>query len=82
VSSQALWYGLFPLAGFLVTISPFVVKLFRQDPAVGLFAPFLLSARAVSLSLGLMLGTLKLCILNGKARPDVAYGTKGTEETF
>jgi cellulose synthase/poly-beta-1,6-N-acetylglucosamine synthase-like glycosyltransferase len=66
VSSQALFYGLFPLAGFVVTICPFVLKLFRQDPAVALFAPFLLSARAVSLSLGLMAGALEFYVLNGR----------------
>ncbi len=82
VSSQALFYGLFPLAGFLVTICPFVLRLFRQDPAVALFAPFLLSARAVSLSLGLIFGTLRLCILNGRCGPDVVYATKRTEETL
>jgi glycosyltransferase involved in cell wall biosynthesis len=82
VSSQALFYGLFPLAGFLVTICPFVLRLSRQDPAVALFAPFLLSARAVSLSFGLILGTLRLCILNGRCSPDVVYATKRTEETF
>jgi glycosyltransferase involved in cell wall biosynthesis len=82
VSSQALFYGLFPLAGFLVTICPFVLRLSRQDPAVALFAPFLLSARAVSLSLGLILGTLRLCILNGRCSPDVVYATKQTKETF
>ena len=57
--SDFLFYALFPLAGFLVTIFPFVLKLFRKDPIVALFSPFLLFARAVSLGFGLFVGSIK-----------------------
>ena len=59
--------AIFPLTGFLATISPFVLKLFRKDPAEALFSPFLLFARAISLSLGLIVGAFKFCVSNRSA---------------
>jgi hypothetical protein len=59
-----------------------VLKLFRKDPTVALFSPLLLFGRAVSLSLGLIVGTLRLCLLNGSGGTDVVYASKQTEETF
>ncbi|MHC4474150.1 MAG: glycosyltransferase family 2 protein [Planctomycetota bacterium] len=76
VASMLLWplngiflfYGIFPLIGFLATIFPFVLKLFRRDPAVALCSPFLLFARAISLSFGLLAGVLKFYVLNQENR--------------
>jgi len=45
--------------GFLTTITPFWVRAFRSDFFTALFSPFLLFLRSVSLSSGLMIGTLK-----------------------
>ena len=64
--------AIFPLTGFLATISPFVLKLFRKDPAVALFSPFLLFARAISLSFGLIAGVFKFYVLNARADSQVA----------
>ena len=80
--SEFLFYGLFPLTAFLAITSPFVLKLFRKDPTVALFSPLLLFGRAVSLGLGLIVGTLRLCIFSGRRGTDVVYATKRTEETF
>jgi len=79
---ESLFYGLFSLTAFLAMISPFVLKLFRKDPTVALFSPLLLFGRAVSLSLGLIVGTLRLCLLNGSGGTDVVYASKQTKETF
>ena len=66
LKGDLLFYGFFPLAGFLATIFPFVLKLFRRDPLVAVFAPFLLFARAVSLSFGLIVGVFRFYVLNGR----------------
>jgi len=71
VETRFLLYGLIPLAGFLGTIFPFAAKLIRKDVTVGLFSPFILLARALSLSLGLMAGVVNFCLLgDGKVREE------------
>jgi glycosyltransferase involved in cell wall biosynthesis len=82
VDRQLLFYGLCCLTAFLAMVAPFVFRVFRKDPAVALFSPLLLFGRAVSLSLGLIVGTLRLCILNGSRGTDVVCASKQTEETF
>jgi glycosyltransferase involved in cell wall biosynthesis len=74
LNNDFLSYALLPLIGFLATSSPFAVKLFRKDPLVALFSPFLLFVRAVSLSLGLIMGALKFYVLDKSAGSDVEYG--------
>lgn len=68
---------LFALTGFLATISPFVVKLLRKDLPVALLSPFLLFARALSLSFGLILGAFKFYVLDGWAGSQVADAPEG-----
>jgi glycosyltransferase involved in cell wall biosynthesis len=75
--SKFLFWSMFPLAGFLGTISPLVLKLVRKDPRVGLVSPFILFARAVSLSFGLVLGAFKFHVLNGEARRQVVRASEG-----
>lgn len=64
--SEFLSYALFPFGSFLLTTSPFVLNMFGQDPKVALFSPFLLFARAVSLSAGLIVGAFRFYVLNGR----------------
>ena len=73
LNNDFLSYALFPLIGFLATSSPFIVKLFRKDPVVALFSPFLLFVRAVSLSFGLIMGALKFYFLDKSARSELAF---------
>lgn len=65
-------FFLFSLAAFLTTISPFVVKLLRKDLSVALVSPFLLFARALSLSFGLIVGAFKFYVLNERAASQTA----------
>jgi hypothetical protein len=58
--------AVFPLTGFLATISPFVLSVVRKDPVVAVFSPFLLFARAISLSFGLLVGAFRFYVLNGR----------------
>lgn len=81
IRADFLFYGLFPLAAFMATITPCVLKLFKKAPGVALCSPFLFFARAGCLSLGLMAGTVKLCVSNGNRGTDMAYATKQTGET-
>jgi glycosyltransferase involved in cell wall biosynthesis len=60
--------ALFSLMGFLAASSPFVIKLFRKDPVVAFFAPFLLFGRAVSLSLGLLSGALRFSVMEAGSK--------------
>jgi glycosyltransferase involved in cell wall biosynthesis len=73
LDNHFLSYALFPVIGFFAAGSPFIVKLFRKDPLVALCSPFLLFARAVSLSFGLIVGALKFCVLDKSAGSDVEY---------
>jgi glycosyltransferase involved in cell wall biosynthesis len=73
LDSDFLFYGLFPFTGFLVTIFPFALRLFRKDPLVALCSPFLLSARAISLSFGLLAGAFSCHVSNGSAGSEVAH---------
>jgi glycosyltransferase involved in cell wall biosynthesis len=67
--------AVFPLTGFLATIAPFVLKMVRKDPIVALFSPLLLLTRAISLSLGLLIGAFRFYVLNGRVEgPVVDYG--------
>lgn len=66
-----LSYSFFPLCGFLATISPFVAKSFKKDPAVALFSPFLLFVRAFSLSFGLISGAFRFLVLRGSSGSEV-----------
>jgi glycosyltransferase involved in cell wall biosynthesis len=62
-SGAFLYSALFCVSGFLATSFPFVLRAFRQDPQIALFAPFLLFVRALSLSLGLIVGVLKFHVV-------------------
>ncbi len=73
LNNDFLSYALLPLIGFLATSFPFTVKLFRKDPLVALFSPALLFVRAVSLSLGLIMGALKFYVIDRSARSDVEF---------
>jgi glycosyltransferase involved in cell wall biosynthesis len=55
---------LFPLTGFLATISPFVLKVFSKDRVIGLVSPFFLLARSISLSFGLIAGGFRFYVLD------------------
>ncbi len=60
--------ALVSLIGFLVTSLPFVLGAFRKDPLIALVSPFLLLVRALSLSLGLMVGVWKFYVLRGEVK--------------
>ena len=62
-----------PLAGFLATICPFLLRVCRKDPTVALWAPFLLFVRALSLSFGLIAGTFRFYVMNGTVCSEVEY---------
>jgi hypothetical protein len=70
---------LFPLGAFLAVIAPFVVTLLRRDAGVAVFAPFLLLARALALSFGLMVGALKFYVLNGNQGSQAATEDRAME---
>jgi glycosyltransferase involved in cell wall biosynthesis len=70
-----LFGALFSLIGFLVTNLPFVLGAFRKDPVIGLFSPFLLFVRALSLSLGLIVGACKFSV-----RKEEAMGERALEQ--
>jgi hypothetical protein len=61
-----LLYALLAAAGFLATISPFLVRALRKDPLVAAFSPFLLILRALSLSFGLIAGSCRMAIPRGR----------------
>ncbi|MDY6836846.1 MAG: glycosyltransferase [Thermodesulfobacteriota bacterium] len=66
VMGASLSFALFPLAAFLITTSPFVLKLLGKDLPVALFSPFLLFARALSLSSGLIAGMYKFYVVDSR----------------
>ena len=55
-----LFYALFPLLGFSVAIFPFFIKTLKKDRLVSLFSPLILFARAISLSMGLIAGSIRI----------------------
>jgi glycosyltransferase involved in cell wall biosynthesis len=61
-----LHYSLLSLVGFLATIFPFFVNAMRKDPLVATLSPFLLFCRSLSLSSGLMVGSLKVLVSRGR----------------
>jgi len=68
---SAFWDGSLAVAGlsligFLVTISPFIVKSARKRRLVAASSFFFLFVRALSLSLGLMVGSLRFSVPYGK----------------
>ena len=73
-----LFYGLLAAVGFLVTISPFLVRALGKDPLVAAFSPFLLFLRALSLSCGLIAGSFTMAISRGK----IGQGVKGNSDAL
>jgi glycosyltransferase involved in cell wall biosynthesis len=70
-------YALLPLGGFLAIITPFLVRSLRKDPLVAVFSPFLLFLRALSLSFGLIVGSLKILIPSGRFHHKVEAESDG-----
>jgi glycosyltransferase involved in cell wall biosynthesis len=75
--------AIFPLTGFLATISSFVLSVVRKDPVVAAFSPLLLFVRAISLSFGLLVGAFRFYVLNGRVEGSLEdYGDqRGSEKT-
>jgi len=61
VGSSFLSFALFFTVCFFITTFPFVLKLFKEDPVVAFISPILLFVRAISLSVGLLVGGLPFC---------------------
>ncbi len=70
------------LIGFLVTSLPFVLGAFRKDPVIGLFSPILLFVRALSLSLGLMVGACRFSLPKEEAMGEKALEQPGEQARF
>jgi hypothetical protein len=66
VNGGLFWWELLPLLGFLMTAFPFVWKVVKKDLTVAFFSPLILFARAVSLSLGLVVGGIHFNLISGK----------------
>jgi glycosyltransferase involved in cell wall biosynthesis len=71
--------ALFSLMGFLITSLPFSLRAFRKDPLIAFFTPFLLFVRALSLSLGLMVGAFKFYVLKEEFRGAAASEQRGKQ---
>jgi cellulose synthase/poly-beta-1,6-N-acetylglucosamine synthase-like glycosyltransferase len=74
--------ALISLIGFLVTSLPFVFGAFKKDPLTALFSPFLLFVRALSLSLGLMVGAWNFYVLKGEAKGKGELEQRGEQTEY
>lgn len=77
-----LFGALCSLTGFLVATLPFVLNAFRKDPVIALVSPFLLFVRALSLSLGLMVGACKFLFQKEEAVGERALEQPGERAGF
>jgi len=81
--TDAFHYGaLYSLIGFLITSLPFSFRAFRKDPLIAFFTPFLLFVRAISLSLGLMVGAFKFYALKEEVKGAEASEQRGKQIVF
>ncbi|MBW2567703.1 MAG: glycosyltransferase [Deltaproteobacteria bacterium] len=74
--------ALISLIGFFVTSLPFVFGAFRKDPLITLFFPVLLFVRALSLSLGLMVGAWNFYVLKEEIKGEGALEQRREQTAY
>ena len=71
---RRIFLGLCFLAGFSITINPFLIRILKHDPPVLLVAPMLLFIRAIFLSIGLAIGSVRFSFSKQIQTTDLVNG--------